>query len=133
MLNKELLLATESQTAGHIKLTVGEGTINDGVFGYISDENVGSINRIPTWNKNGNPIKMFALFTNPEYHNTVMVFYDDSKVDANSITMTVVEKKLTVVLNWDIYFYNTMTEVFDPSDRGKTFTIVFDPEPTGYV
>lgn len=136
MLNKELLLATESQIAGYIKLTVGEGTINDGVFGYISDDNVGSINRIPTWNKNGNPIKMITLLTNPEYHNTVMVFDDGSKVDANRITMTVVEKELTVVLNllnWDTYFYNTMTEVFDPSDRGKTFTIVFDPEPTGYV
>jgi hypothetical protein len=47
--------------------------------------------------------------------------------------MTVVEKKLTVVLNWDIYFYYTMTEVFNSSDVGKTFTIVFDPEPTGYV
>lgn len=132
MLNKELLLTTESQIAGHIKLTVGEGTIS-GAFGYIPDENAGSINRIPTWNKNGNPIKMFSLLTDPETHNTVMLFYQASKVDANSITMTVVEKKLTVVLNWDTYFYNTMTEVFDPSDRGKTFTIVFDPEPIGYV
>lgn len=132
MLNKELLLTTESQIAGHIKLTVGEGTTS-GTFGYIPDEMAGSINRIPTWNKNGNPIKMFSLLTSSETHNTVMLFYKASKVDANSITMTVVEKKLTVVLNWDIYFYNTMTEVFDPSDRGKTFTIVFDPEPTGYV
>lgn len=132
MLNKELLLATESQIAGHIKLTVGEGTTS-GAFGYIPDENAGSINRIPTWNKKGNPIKMFSLFTDPETHNTVMLFYQASEVDANSITMTVVEKKLTVVLNWYSYFYRTMTEVFDPSDRGKTFTIVFDPEPTGYV
>lgn len=132
MLNKELLLTTESQIAGHIKLTVGEGTTR-GDLGYIPDENAGSINRIPTWNKKGNPIKMFSLLTAPETHNTVMLFYQASKVDANSITMTVVEKKLTVVLNWDSYFYYTMTEVFDPSDRGKTFTIVFDPEPTGYV
>lgn len=132
MLNKELLLTTESQIAGHIKLTVGEGTTS-GAFGYIPDENAGSINRIPTWNKKGNPIKMFSLLTNPETHNTVMLFYQASNVDAKIITMTVVEKKLTVVLDWDIYFYNTMTEVFDPSDRGKTFTIVFDPEPTGYV
>lgn len=132
MLNKELLLTTESQIAGHIKLTVGEGTTGD-TFGYIPDENAGSINRIPTWNKEGNPIKMFSLFTNPETHNTVMLFYQASKVDANSITMTVVEKELTVVLKWYSYYYNSMTEVFDPSDRGKTFTIAFDPEPTGYV
>lgn len=129
MLNKELLLTTESQIAGHIKLTVGE---RYGTFGYF-EAMAGSINRIPTWNKKGNPIKMFSLLTNPETHNTVMLFYQASKVDANSITMTVVEKKLTVVLDWDIYFYNTMTEVFDPSDQGKTFTIVFDPEPTGYA
>lgn len=91
MLNKEFLLATGSQTEGHIKLTVGEGTTS-GAFGYISDENAGSINRIPTWNKKGNPIKMFSLLTAPKTHNTVMLFYQASKVDANSITMTVVEK-----------------------------------------
>lgn len=132
MLNKELLLTTESQIAGHIKLTVGEGT-TPGTFGYSPDEDAGSINRIPTWNKKGNPIKMVSLLTNTKTHNTIMVFYQTSNVDAKIITMTVVEKKLTVALDWDIYFYNTMTEVFDPSDRGKTFTIVFDPEPTGYV
>lgn len=132
MLNKELLLTTESQIAGHIKLTVGEGTTGE-TIGYISDENVGSINRIPTWNKEGNPIKMYSLATYPEDHYTAMLLFQASNVDAKTITMTVVEKKLTVVLNWYIFYYKTGTEVFDPSDRGKTFTIVFDPEPTGYV
>ena len=103
------------------------------LFGYITAENAGSINRIPTWNKEGNPIKMLSLLTAPNSHNSVILFDQSSKVDANSITMTVVEKKLTVVLDWYIFFYNTMTEVFDPSDLGKTFTIVFNPEPTGYV
>jgi hypothetical protein len=74
MLNKELLLATETQTAGHIKLTVGDWTT--GVFGYSPDENAGSINRIPTWNKKGNPIKMFALLTAHNAHDTVMIFYN---------------------------------------------------------
>lgn len=130
MLNKELLLTTESQIAGHIKLTVGE---RYDTFGYFEDQ-AGSINRIPTWNKGENPIKMLSLLTDPEIHNTVMDFYRSSKVNADSITMTVVEKKLTVVLNWHSYYgYHTMTEVFDPSDRGKTFTIVFDPEPIGYA
>lgn len=132
MLNKELLLTTDSQIAGHIKLTVGEGTTGE-TFGYIPDENAGSINRIPTWNKKGNPIKMGDLATKPDDHYTYILFYQASKVDANSITMTVVEKNLTVVLNWYSFYYRTGTEVFDPSDRGKTFTIVFDPEPTGYV
>lgn len=130
MLNKELLLTTESQIAGHIKLTVGEGTTSE-AFGYIPNDNAGSINRTPTWNKNGNPIKMASLLTYPETHETVMLLYQE--VDANSITMTVVEKKLTVVLRWYSYYFKSMTEVFDPSDRGKTFTIIFDPEPTGYV
>lgn len=132
MLNKELLLATESQIAGHIKLTVGEGT-KAGTFGYIPYENAGSINRIPTWNKNGDPIKIYALFTDTFFHYTAISLYNALKADADSITMTVVEKKLTVVLNWDSFLYTTKTEVFDPSERGKTFTIVFDPEPTGYV
>lgn len=130
MLNKELLLTTESQIAGHIKLTVGE---RSGTFGYYKDM-AGSINRVPTWKKGNDPIKVLSLLTNPEIHNTVMDFYRSAKVNADSITMTVVEKKLTVVLNWHSYYgYHTMTEVFDPSDLGKTFTIVFDPEPTGYA
>lgn len=130
MLNKELLLATESQIAGHIKLTVGE---RNGTFGYFEDR-AGSINRIPTWNKGENPIKMLSILTDPESHNTIMDFYRQVRVNADSITMTVVEKKLTVVLNWHSrYGYHTMTEVFDPSDQGKTFTIVFDPESTGYA
>lgn len=130
MLNKELLLATESQIAEHIKLTVGELA---GIFGYF-EVLVGSINRIPTWNKENNPIKMLSILTTPEAHITIMDFYNSEKVNADSITMTVVEKKLTVVLNWDTrYSYHTMTEVFDSSDQGKTFTIVFDPEPTGYA
>ena len=129
MLNKELLLTTESQIAGHIKLTVGE---RSGTFGYFEDL-AGSINRIPTWNKNGDPIKIYALFTDSNFHYTSISLYNALKADADSITMTVVEKKLTVVLNWDSFFYTTKTEVFDPSERGKTFTIVFDPEPTGYV
>lgn len=132
MLNKELLLATESQIAGHIKLTVGEDT-KTSTFGYIPYENAGSLNRIPTWNKNGDPIKIYALFTDPYFHYTSISLYNALKADADSITMTVVEKKLTVVLNWDSFFYKTKTEVFNPSERGKTFTIVFDPEPTGYV
>lgn len=134
MLNKELLLTTESQIAGHIKLTVKNGTSSE-AFGYSSYENEGSINRIPTWNKNGNPIKMTVLLTYPETHRTVMLFHKASKVDANSITMTVVEKRLTAVLKWDSdhYYYLSRTEFFDPSDRGQTFTIVFDPEPAGYV
>lgn len=130
MLNKELLLTTESQIAGHIKLTAGALS---GKFGYCEGL-VGSINRIPTWNKGNSPIKMLLILTDPKIHKTIMDFYQTLKVNANSITMTVVEKKLTVVLNWDdAYGYYTMTEVFDLSDQGKTFTIAFDPEPTGYA
>lgn len=130
MLNKELLLTTESQIAGHIKLTVGE---RYGTFGYFEAQ-AGSINRIPTWDRRGDPINMLSILTDPESHNTIMDFYRQVKVNADRITMTVVEKKLTVPLNWHSrYGYHTMTEVFDPSDQGETFTIVFDPEPTGYA
>jgi hypothetical protein len=61
------------------------------------------------------------------------MFEDLSKVDADNITMTVVEKKLTVVLDWDDGLYSTNAQVFNSSDEGKTFTIVFDTKPTGYV
>lgn len=132
MLNKELLLTTESQIAGHIKLTVGEDTAKK-YYGWISVDNVGSINRRPTWNKNGDPIKLSLLCAYLRDHYTAVLFDGLVDVGANSITMTVVEKKLTVVLNWDRFYYRTPTEIFGPSDLGKTFTIVFDPEPTGYV
>lgn len=132
MLNKELLLDTESQIAGHVKITVEEGEAA-GTFGYIPYENAGSMNRIPTWNKNGDPIKVYALFTDARFHYSAISLYNALKADADSITMTVVEKGLTVVLNWDSFFYRTTTEVFDSSDLGKTFTLVFDLEPTGYV
>lgn len=130
MLNKELLLATESQMAGHIKLTVGE---RGECFGYYEDL-AGSINRIPTWNKGEDPIKMLSILTDPASHETIMNFYQQVKVNVYNITMTVVEKNLTVALGWHSFFgYYTATEVFDPSDQGKTFTIVFDSEPTGYA
>lgn len=61
------------------------------------------------------------------------MFEDWSKVDADSITVTVVEKGLTITLRWNGSSYNTNTQVFKELDVGKTFTIVFDPQPTGYV
>lgn len=132
MLNKELLLATENQIAGHIKLTVEEDTeVN--TFGYMPYENAGSVNRIPIWNRSGKPLKLYALLTDAHLHYTRISLDNASKADADSITMTVVEKKLTVVLDWSLFFYSIETEIFGPSDRGKTFTIVFDPEPSGYV
>lgn len=48
--------------------------------------------------------------------------------------MTVVEKGLTITLKRDETFgYAMLDEIFNSSDIGKTFTIVFDLEPIGYV
>ena len=139
MLNKELLLTTESQTARHIKLTVGNSGGSNPVFGYSKQDvtvgsDIGSVSKIPTWNLNGKPVAIMSLGS---YNvGTSLVFTGFTPVDASTITMTVVEKGLTATLikTQDlITFYNTDTVVFNSSDIGKTFTIIFDPEPTGYV
>lgn len=127
MLNKELLMATGSQTEGHIKLTVGSG---DGSFGYYKSHGFGSVNRLPTWNLNRKPVALEGLHSD---ENTALFFYRLAILDAREITITVVEKGLTVTLKSNGYTYTADAIAFNSSDVGKTFTIVFDPEPTGYV
>lgn len=130
MLNKELLLTTEDQPAGSIKLTVGYGK---GVIGYSIQDDEGSVSRRPIWNLRGYPVVMDCLISYTSIKATALIFEDWSKVDTDSITVTVVEKGLTITLHWDGDVYSAKTLAFDPSDEWKTFTIVFDPEPTGYV
>lgn len=135
MLNKELLLlATGSQTEGHIKLTVGNGGAS---FGYSLDAlqtDFGSVSKAPCWNVNGKPLAMSVLVGD---NNSTFLWIDQFKFadDITEITVTIVEKELTVTLVADDYlsYYNLNTMAFNSSDVGKTFTIVFDPEPTGYV
>lgn len=140
MLNKELLLlATESQTAGHIKLTVGNA---QSTYGYRNDGgryDCGSVSKVPTWNFNGRPIAITGLYYSRGY--TILAFSTgEQRVDASKITVTVVEKGVTqtLALVIDTSFtryelYTGSTSLFNSSDVGKTFTIIFDPEPTGYV
>ena len=130
MLNKELLLTTEDQPAGSIKLTVGYGK---GVIGHSRQYDEGSVSRRPIWNLSGYPVVMDGLVSYTSTRITSLLFEDGSKVDAREITITVVEKGLVITLHWDGDTYSANTRVFDPSDEWKTFTIVFDPEPTGYV
>lgn len=136
MLNKELLLTTGSQTKWHTKLTVG---IGQDKFGYANVDSAGffgSMSRVPCWNLNGKPLAMVGLYGYNGYGSsfTYAVFSGNNYVDATEISMTVVEKGLTVTLQRYFEGYggqNTMA--FNSSDVGKTFTIVFDPEPTSYV
>ena len=131
MLNKELLLlTTEDQPAGSIKLTVGYGK---GVIGHSRQYDEGSVSRRPIWNLRGYPVVMDGLVSFTSTRITALMFEDGSKVDAASITVTVVEKGLTITLRWDGETYSANTRIFYPPDEWKTFTIVFDPEPTGYV
>ena len=134
MLNKELLLTTENQPAGSIKLTVGRDDISE-IFGYYEAYSIGTLSRIPTWNLEGEPVAMTTLASYVNAINSVLVFDYLSRVGADSITVTVVEKGLTVTFYWSTrsQTYVASEMVFIPSDVGKTFTIVFDPEPTGYV
>lgn len=131
MLNKELLLTTEDQPAEPIKLKVG---YVNGVIGHSRVYgNQGSVSRRPIWNLTGHPVVMDGLASFSYDKSTALMFEDWSKVDADSITVTVVEKGLTITLRWNDSSYETNTQVFKELDVGKTFTIVFDPEPTGYV
>ena len=136
MLNKDLLLVTENQAAGHIKITIGGGS---GKFGYANVNSAGffgSISRVPRWNSEGKPLEMVGLCGYNGYNSSVTyaIFSGNNWVDATEIAMTVVEKGLTVTLQRSFGSYsdeNTMA--FDSSDVGKTFTIIFDPEPTSYA
>lgn len=139
MLNKELLMATEGQTEGHIKLTVGNAR---STYGYRNDGSVyecGSVSKVPTWNLNGRPIAITGLYHSMGYA-TLEFSSGEQHVDASKITVTVVEKGMTVTLvlvrdsSYTRYeLYTEPTSLFNSSDVGKTFTIIFDPEPTGYV
>lgn len=130
MLNKELLLTTEDQPAGPIKLTVGYGK---GVVGHSRLYDEGHVSRRPIWNLKGHPVVMDGLISFTSTRITALMFENGSKVDAESITFTIVERNWTTTLRWDGESYSANTRVFYASDEGKTFTIVFDPEPTGYA
>lgn len=136
MLNKELLLATGSQTKGYIKLTVGCSD-NNRLFGYSNTTALaifGSISKAPCWNVKGKPSAMQALSCDSK--STILMLQDVVMADGiKEITVTVVEKKLTATLKFSgLLAYDTTDSVlFNSSDIGKSFTIVFDPEPTAYV
>ena len=69
MLNKEFLLATGSQTEGHIKLTVGSA---NNIYGYSKDKDLlgifGSISKEPSWNFKGKSCTMLALTSYKKTH-----------------------------------------------------------------
>lgn len=136
MLNKELLLATGSQTKGNIKLMVGWSDDNR-LFGYSNTTALtifGSISKAPCWNVKGKPSAMQALSCDGK--STLLMLQGAEIADGiKEITVTVVEKKLTATLKYDgLLSYSTTDSVlFNSFDIGKRFTIVFDPEPTAYV
>lgn len=136
MLNKELLLATKSQTKGYIKLTVGWSDDNQ-LFGYSNTTSLtifGSMSKASCWNVKGKPYAMQALYCYSG--RTILVLQDFANADdIKEITVTVVEKNLTATLKYDdLLSYSTTDSVlFNVNDIGRTFTIGFGPEPTGYV
>lgn len=132
MLNKELLLATGGQPVEHIKLTVGAGGI--GSYGYYAGEGAyGSVSKVPCWNANGKPNAMTAL-GGPK-STTYLWLTGYAHADGiTKITVTVVEKKLTVTfVKYNLFGYSVNETIFTSSDVGKTFTIIFDPEPISYA
>lgn len=135
MLNKELLMVTEGKTEWYTKLTVGSANNH---YGYATDKDLlgifGSISKEPSWTFKGKSCSMWALTS---YKNATTLFMNnvgEVKDYLSEITVTVVEKNLTSTFKYSSFFgYDSQTVLFTPDDVGKTFTIVFDPEPTSYA
>lgn len=134
MLNKELLMVTEGKTEWYTKLTVGS---SNNLYGYATDkallDTFGSISKEPSWTFKGKSCSMWALTSDKNATTLVMNNVGEVKDYLSEITVTVVEKNLTSTFNINFFGYDSQTVLFTPDDVGKTFTIVFDPEPTGYV
>lgn len=136
MLNKELLMVTEGKTEWYTKLTVGSD--NNNIYGYSTDKDIlgifGSINKEPSWTFRGKSCTMRALSSYNKASYLFMENVGEVKDYLSEITVTVVEKNLTSTFKYSTIFgYDSPTELFTPYDVGKTFTIVFDPEPTSYA
>lgn len=135
MLNKELLMVTEGKTEWYTELTVGSSA---SIYGYSTDKDLlgifGSISKEPSWAFKGKSCTMRALTTYEKATRLFMENVAEVKDYFSEITVTVVEKNLTSTFNYSsIFCYESQAGLFTPYDVGKTFTIVFDPEPTGYV
>lgn len=132
MLNKELLMVTEGKTEWYTKLTVGSA--NDH-YGYGTDKDLlgifGSISKEPSWTFNG---KSCSVWTLNSYKNVTYLYINnagEAQKYLSKITVTVVEKNLTATFkDTDFFGYESQTVLFTPNDVGKTFTLIFDPEPT---
>ena len=135
MLNKELLMVTEGKTEWYTKLTVGTA---HNIYGYSKAKDLlgifGSISKEPSWTFKGKSCTMLALTS---YKNTTSLFMENAKEVKDylsEITVTVVEKNLTSTFKYsDIFGYDSQAELFTSYDVGKTFTIVFDPQPISYA
>lgn len=135
MLNKELLMVTEGKTEWYTKLTVGSA---NNIYGYSKDKDLlgifGSISKEPSWTFKGKSCTMLALTSYKKTTSLFMENVEEVKDYLSEITVTVVEKNLTSTFKYGSLFgYDSQAELFTPYDVGKTFTIVFDPEPTGYA
>lgn len=135
MLNKNLLMLTGGETEWYTKLTVGKSYDH---CGYSTDKNhvtlFGSMSEEPSWTFKGESCPMWAFTT---YKNDTILYINNSetiKSYFSEITVTVVEKKLTLTFKGTSKFgYSSQTVLFTPDDVGKTFTIGFDPPPGSYA
>ena len=135
MLNKELLMATGGKTKWYTKLTVGS---TDNHYGYGTDKDLlgifGSVSEEPSWNFKGVSCLVWAFNSD---QNETFLFVDNVgtiKKYFSEITVTVVEKNLTVTFkDTSIFGYGSQTALFTPNDIGKTFTIGFDLPPDSYA
>lgn len=135
MLNKELLMVTGGKTEWYTKLTVG-GAKNR--YGYSTNKDLmgifGSMSKEPSWTFKGETCSTWAFSSHKD--NTTLYVNNPSIIKKyfSEITVTVVEKNLTLAFkDLNIYGYGVQTVLFTPDDVGKTFTIGFDPHPGSYA
>lgn len=140
MLNKELLMAGITMKEPHILLTVGyDGGIRAYTYGYtriysISENNVGSVSKIPYWGDVSKNISLTALYgSRIKSNNSVSTWINwGSNFTFNRLVATRLDtgKSVEFVTN-SAYVEVTGVALFTESDKYKEIPLTFDPPPMG--
>jgi hypothetical protein len=135
MLNKGLLMVVGGKTEWYTKLTVGSA---DNHYGYSAEKGLmgifGSVSKNPSWTFKGTSCSMRAFISYKK--NTILYVQSPGTFENyfSEVTVTVVEKNLTVAFRYNSVFgFISQTVLFTPDDVGKTFTIGLDPPPGSYA
>lgn len=140
MLNKDLILCTQSSESAHIALTVDKsGTY----FGY-SKQRYGSVNRLPYWNSlfSKSRFTLNGLFFDKSAPATLIsgkttVNYPSNEQKSLTVTIGDVSETFTLKTSPNTDNVNGIIyrkDIFSLKDSvGKDLLVSFDPPPDGYI